>query len=147
MVPLTAALVVHAAVTWALVGLIWTIQVVHYPLLAGLDRAAYPTWQRRHMTRITVVVAPLMVVEALAAVVALVFALGEAGGPQLPWLWVGLALLVGIWLSTALVQAPIHGRLAGGFDPALHRRLVRTNWVRTLLWTARGAVAAVLLVA
>jgi hypothetical protein len=99
------------------------------------------------MTRITVVVAPLMLVEALAAAAALVLAFGEAGDPRLPWLWLGLALLVAIWVSTALVQAPIHGRLAGGFDLALHRRLVRSNWVRTLLWTARGVVAVVLLVA
>jgi hypothetical protein len=74
-------------------------------------------------------------------------ALRSGGDPRLPWLVVGLVLLAGIWLSTALVQAPIHGRLARGFDPALHRRLVRSNWVRTGLWTMRGLVAAILVVA
>ena len=31
---MSALLAAHAAATWALVGLIWTVQVVHYPLFA-----------------------------------------------------------------------------------------------------------------
>ena len=56
---LAVVLVVQAAVTWALVGLIWTIQLAHYPLLAGIAADRYPRWQRLHMRRITAVVAPL----------------------------------------------------------------------------------------
>lgn len=29
-----ALLLVHAAATWAMVGLVWFVQVVHYPLFA-----------------------------------------------------------------------------------------------------------------
>jgi hypothetical protein len=32
--------------------------------------------------------------------------------------------------------------LAQGFDAAAHDRLVQTNWLRTLGWTARAALAA-----
>jgi hypothetical protein len=32
-------------------------------------------------------------------------------------------------------------RLSTGFDPVVHRRLVRTNWIRTAAWTVRGAAA------
>ena len=35
------------------------------------------------------------------------------------------------WHSTALIQVPLHRRLAGGFDPSAARRLVVTNWWRT----------------
>ncbi|HEX2205610.1 MAG TPA: hypothetical protein VHG91_20025 [Longimicrobium sp.] len=45
-----------------------------------------------------------------------------------------------VWLSTALLQVPMHGRLERGFDAAAHRRLVATNWVRTVAWTARGVL-------
>ena len=41
----------------------------------------------------------------------------------------------------ALVQVPLHRRLQGGFDAAAHRRLVRTNWLRTAAWTLRAALA------
>jgi hypothetical protein len=36
------------------------------------------------------------------------------------------------------LQVPLHTRLARGFDPAAHRQLVRTNWLRTLAWTLRA---------
>ena len=34
-------LVIHFAVTWALVGLIWTIQAVHYPLLKDVGHEGF----------------------------------------------------------------------------------------------------------
>jgi len=134
---------VQAAATWSLVGLIWTMQVVHYPLFAKVGRAGYPAWQKSHMSRITVLVAPLMVLEAACALLLLVAAVRGENPALGPWVWSGGLLLAGIWLTTALVQAPLHGRLTGGFDPDLHRRLVGTNWIRTLLWTARGVVVLV----
>lgn len=141
---LATVLVVQAAVTWALVGLIWTIQLVHYPLLAGIEAHRYPRWQRLHMSRIAMLVGPLMLVELLSAGVLVALAI-RGGAPELvPWAVTGGLLLILIWLSTALVQAPIHGRLAEGFDPALHRWLVRTNWLRTVLWTGRGVLLALL---
>src|SRR5206468_3820837 len=54
---------------------------------------------------------------------------------------VGLALLVGVWVSTAFVQVPCHEVLARGFDPAVHRRLVRSNGIRTAGWSLRGLLA------
>ncbi len=46
-------LVIHAAITWALVGLIWTIQVVHYPLLKNVGQAEFVAYHDRHMSLIT----------------------------------------------------------------------------------------------
>ncbi|MEQ1727476.1 MAG: hypothetical protein ABL982_03770 [Vicinamibacterales bacterium] len=58
------------------------------------------------------------------------------------WLAVaGAVLLAIIWASTALLQVPAHNRLERGFDADVHRRLVRTNWIRTVCWTARVVVA------
>ena len=39
------ALTLHAAATWYMVGLIWLIQLAHYPMFDYLDRAAF---KRRH---------------------------------------------------------------------------------------------------
>jgi ABC-type microcin C transport system permease subunit YejB len=51
------------------------------------------------------------------------------------------ALLAIIWASTAFLQVPIHNALTNGFDAQAHARLVDTNWIRTLAWTARGIFA------
>lgn len=128
-------LVVHAALTWALAGLILTIQLVHYPLFARVGAAGYGAYQQEHVRRITGLVAPLMLAELMTGA-ALLFRpppFVSAASVAL-----GLALIVLIWLSTALLQSPAHGRLTTGFDPREHARLVKTNWARTLLWLGRS---------
>ena len=48
-------LAIHAAATWALVGLIWTVHVVHYPLFAAV-KTGFRAYHEAHMQRITLVV-------------------------------------------------------------------------------------------
>ncbi len=129
---MTALLTAHAAATWALVGLIWTVQIVHYPLFAQVGADAFRSYHARHTRRITWIVAPLMATELLTAVLLVV------RGAREPWLLASLAPLAFNWLSTWRTQIPLHNRLATGFDAAVHRRLVTTNWWRTAAWTIRG---------
>jgi hypothetical protein len=55
---------------------------------------------------------------------------------------VGLVLIALIWLSTVLLQIPCHNQLLNGFDESTYRRLVSSNWIRTVLWTSRGVLMA-----
>ncbi|MEZ4399959.1 MAG: hypothetical protein R3B06_08070 [Kofleriaceae bacterium] len=132
----------HVAATLVMVGVIWTIQRVHYPLFAYADRARWDAFHAAHTRRITPVVAPVMSVElATAAALALAW-------PDGPWLvWPGLALAVLTWGATGLIAVPVHARLAQAHDAALVRRLVATNWVRTAAWTVRAPLALALAVA
>jgi hypothetical protein len=129
--------VVHLAATLVMVGVIWFVQLVHYPLFAGVGAAGFAAYAREHARRTTWVVAPTMLVE-LATGVALVWRRPVA----LPaWgVWAGVALLALVWGSTFALQVPRHDELRDGFDGGAHRRLVRTNWLRTAAWTARGAL-------
>ena len=132
---MTPVLVLHFAVTWAMVGLIWLVQVVNYPLFATVPAREFTRYERRHVRRITFVVGPLMLAEALTGVVLL--AVAHDGFPRAV-AEIGALLLLVIWLSTAFLQVPLHGRLGEAYDARLHRRLVATNWLRTWAWTARG---------
>ncbi|PEN13685.1 hypothetical protein CRI94_10075 [Longibacter salinarum] len=118
-------------------GVILVIQVVHYPLFDHVGTQTYSAYQSSHMTRITWIVLPAMGIELVTA--------GWLAWNPLPSLpeWMtslGFVLVVLIWTSTALVQAPLHARLTKGFDPDLHRRLVVTNWFRTVAWAFRTAL-------
>ena len=126
-----AVLWVHVMATWFMVGVIWFVQVVHYPLMKQVGVADYVLYQSDHMRRTTWVVGPGMLVEALTGVW-LLFVDTSMG------LWMGLGLLVLIWLSTVFLQVPRHNQLLLKFDDHHHRLLVQTNWIRTLAWTARG---------
>ena len=57
----------------------------------------------------------------------------------------GVVLLAVIWASTAFLQVPCHKRLEQGLEWAAASRLVRTNWIRTMAWTARGVLAILIL--
>lgn len=128
---------VHAGATLFLVGLIWTVQIVHYPLFANVGADGYAAYQTRHMSRITYVVAPVMLAELATAIY---FAFAGYASVNQNFFRAGLALVLLVWLSTVFVQSPIHGRLANSFEADLVRRLVLTNWIRTALWTLRGAL-------
>jgi len=49
-------------------------------------------------------------------------------------------------LVTVLASISAHTRLAAGFDAHVHARLVRTNWIRTLAWTAHAVLAIAVLI-
>ena len=132
-------LVIHFAVTWALVGLIWTIQAVHYPLLKDVGQERFIAYHDRHMALITWVVGPLMLAEVSSA--ALLLYLGERS----VLFGISLGALVLIWVSTGLCQMPLHQRLTQGYDAPTLQRLVRTNIWRTAGWTVRGLCLAALL--
>lgn len=115
-------------------GLIWVIQVVHYPLFARVGAEGYREYQLAHQSLISLIVGPAMLVEALATGAILVT---RRDAPAIT----AAILLAIIWASTAFLQVPLHNALANGFDAQAHARLVDTNWIRTIAWTARGILA------
>ena len=137
-----ATLLLNAAATFWMVGLIWFVQVVHYPLFSKVGTEGFAAYEARHAGRTTWVVAPPMLIELVTSVLLIWFR--PPGVPA--WLvYFGIATVVVNWASTAFVQVPLHGRLAGGFDAAAHGRLVATNAVRTAAWSLHGAAVLAML--
>lgn len=132
-----AIFVLHLAATLYMVGVIWFVQLVHYPLFARVGEGEFAAYERLHTRFTTWVVAPPMILECLTAGLLLWIRPG-----YLP-LWaavVGLVLVVVNWVSTWALQVPCHNRLSNGFDATVHRRLVATNWIRTSVWSLRAAL-------
>lgn len=130
-------LLAHVASTLYMLGVIWLVQVVHYPLFANVGKEEFPSYERRHTRLITFVVEAPMLIEGTTAVLLFLFRPPNVA----EWLlWTGAALLGAIWLSTAMVQAPYHKLLSRGFDPIVHQRLVWTNGLRAAFWSLRGAL-------
>ena len=127
----------NLVVTLYLTGLIWTIGVVHYPLFNMADRTTFATFEAAHSARISSIVLLPMLAE-LALSVTLAFQPGSVAPGWAAWL--GLALVIVIWLSTFLLQVPQHGLLSGGFSQSAFETLVSTNWIRVVAWTARGGL-------
>lgn len=124
----------HAFSTLAMTGLIWFVQLVHYPLMSRVPPGAFEAFEQEHVRRTTWIVAPLMLIEALSC------ALLAAVLPSTLTLAGAVALAI-VWTSTFLVQVPLHGKLARAWDDTTHARLVGSNWVRTIAWSIRGVIA------
>ncbi len=140
-----ALLATHAAVTLLMTGLDWFVHAVHYPMFAAAARAGedhYRAFQREHLRRTAPLIPPIMLLE-LATALAIVTISDDRIDLALAWL--GLALLAIVWLATFAGAVPQHRKLEHGFDPVAHRRLMRFDLVRALAWTARSALALLLL--
>ena len=133
----TVILIAQVATTFYMVGLIWLIQIVHYPLFELVGSEDYVNYQIKHQAFITPIVAVPMIIELVSAI--LLYQNRPAYIPR--WTVIGgLMLVVVVWLSTAFIQVPCHNMLSQGFDPGAHQWLVNSNWIRTVGWTARGVL-------
>ena len=129
-----AALLLNAFGTFCMTGLIFLIQLVHYPSFAYVDKENFRLFCDFHQQSTTYVVLPLMTLELLTAC-----ALPWLIHPSLrTWCWLGLIFVVLIWLSTFFIQVPLHSELLKGFNQDTIEKLCWTNWIRTLLWTGRS---------
>lgn len=124
-----------------LTGLIWTIQVVHYPGFLGVGTEGFLAYQEQHMRTISYVVIPLMLGELAATV----FLLVRHPASYVGEIYVATAMVVIIWVTTLFVSSPLHGKLASqGHNAELINRLVTTNWIRTAAWSLRTGVLLLL---
>jgi len=125
-------LILHLIATSVMVGVIWVIQLVHYPSFHFVELKQYTTFQRFHMARISYVVIPAMLTELFTLILIVI------SMDQIDILVLASAiLLIFIWLMTAVFFSGVHQKLTLGYDQTVVDKLVKLNWGRTLLWTLR----------
>ncbi|MEZ4777486.1 MAG: hypothetical protein R3D00_30195 [Bacteroidia bacterium] len=129
--------------TTLMTGLIWFVQIVHYPLFNQVGAEAFVNYEEKHTFRTGLVVVPIMLTE-LGTTVLLWFYRPEFVSLAMTCWLIGLTLL--IWLSTFLLQVPQHNRLSRRFDESSYYKLVRTNWIRTIGWSVKTIICFGLLI-
>ena len=125
-------LILHLIATSVMVGVIWVIQLVHYPSFHFVELKQYTTFQRFHMARISYVVIPAMLTE-LFTLILIVISMDQIDTLVLA----SAVLLIFIWLMKAVFFSGVHQKLTLGYDQTVVDKLVKLNWGRTLLWTLR----------
>ncbi len=114
-----------------LTGLIWTIQIVHYPLFTFVGKTEFPEYHMHHSFRISWIVIPVMLMELVSTIL---LAWMDQSGSKF-WNFLGVFFVIVVWLSTFLLSVPEHSILGNGWNQNSIYRLVATNWVRTIAWT------------
>ncbi|WP_375560093.1 hypothetical protein ACE193_20605 [Bernardetia sp. OM2101] len=62
---------------------------------------------------------------------------------------IALLLTISLWILTAWVFVPLHGKLGDitkGYDLEIIKKLVFRNWFRTVFWSLRLAILVYILV-
>ena len=117
------------------VGLIWTIQLVHYPSMRFIPKERFVEYHNFHSIRISFLAVPLMVTELGTSLI--LFYQNYNNAIQTIFL-INLVIVALIWLSTFLIQVPLHNALSKEKQSEKLSKLICTNWIRTILWTARS---------
>lgn len=123
-----------------LCGLIWVIQLVHYPSFHFVDESNFLEFHQFHNARISMIVVPFMIAELITSGIL---------WWQSPWTSlqsIGFYIVIFIWLSTFLISVPLHGKLGNGKSDKDITSLVNTNWIRTILWTVKVLLSVLILI-
>lgn len=122
----------HLACCFYLTGVIWVIQLTHYPAFSVISESDFVRFHARHTAVMGGIVGPAMILELLSALVL-------ARQLHMGWL-LNLSAVAVIWIVTFALSVPSHSKLSRGRDLDEIDKLVRDNWTRTILWTVRAAV-------
>jgi hypothetical protein len=134
-----AAVLGHGAFTLAMCGLMLAVQFVIYPQFRSVDPADFSTYAADHATRMIMALALLAPLEIIFAAWIWLDPIDPIG--RTPAFISGALLAIG-WVATAAWYAPLHGRLqTEAYDADRVEQLISTNWLRTILWVARGGFA------
>ncbi len=114
---------------FALVVLIWLVQIIIYPGFKYYSSEDLIEWHDRYTRRITFIVIPLMLGQLVLSTLILFY--------QPTAYSIGtMALLFTIWLLTFLFFVPQHRDISKGrISVGKLDLLIKTNWWRTAFWT------------
>lgn len=124
-------IILHLFATFSMCGIIWMVQLVHYPSFKYVEESKYRDFQYFHMGRITFVVGPLMLIE-LISLALIMFTMFKN-----MYFLISSVMLLLIWLNTALWNVPLHNKLLSQKSDEVIDKLVLSNWPRTILWSGR----------
>ena len=120
--------VLYASLNAGLLVLIWLVQIIIYPGMHNWVTAEFSAVHRVYTRQITFIVGPLMLGQAVCALLMTIHAPDRL-------LVLQLILIIFVWGATAFISVPLHRRLSGGHDSQVIDRLVTTNWLRTIGWS------------
>jgi hypothetical protein len=135
-------LIIHACITWYMVGVIWMTQKCQYPLFKSVPTSHLTFFAREQQERIGYVAGPMMLLEAISGF-ALILILPTS--TQFALTLCGAGLIALIWFSTFSVQSPLLKEILEGAGEEEINDLIKTNIFRTVSWTARGLLVLFLL--
>lgn len=124
---LSSLTAVQLIVDSGLLILIWLVQLIIYPSFGYIEEKAFVGWHGRYTALMGLIVSPLMLLQVGVEVSSIL---------EQDSRWQRILLILAIWSATVILSVPCHSRLRrAGKDLTIIKRLVKSNWIRTLCWS------------
>jgi uncharacterized membrane protein len=138
---MTKLLVLHAILTLIFTGIIWFVQIVHYPLLKYVDNIE--NYEKQHKK---IVMIPAIIIMTLETITGVLLLLYKPNNVSYLSVYIGLILIAIIQYQTWFNQVPCHNKLSTGFSLESRDSLIKTNWIRTISYTLRSLLIGYMLI-
>jgi hypothetical protein len=120
---------IQSLVDFGMCIVLWLVQLVIYPGLLYIEESRLVAWHKSYTFRVSFIIMPLMLAQ-------LSFAIYSAWLIRDALNLVVLALVLTCWILTFCISVPLHNRInIGDLNPNVRKRLIQTNWSRTVVWT------------
>ena len=124
-------LIVNLFISSFMLGLILVTQIVSYPLFLKVEVSNFSIFHDDYVNRISFIAVPVMLGELFIS--ALVYFYFNT--------YLGFIILLStilIFISTFIIQVPLHNKLKLANNRKHIIKLVNTNWIRTFLWLVKS---------
>tara|TARA_B110000438_G_scaffold194746_1_gene186380 strand:- start:1763 stop:2173 length:411 start_codon:yes stop_codon:yes gene_type:complete len=115
-----------------LVGIILITQFISYPLFLKVHFTDFKEYHTVYTKSIFYIVTPFMIIELFINI----YNFYHFRTIQ-PLYFSSSFILLFIWLSTILIQLPLHNNVSFHYDKLLIKQLIKSNWIRTGLWITK----------
>ena len=122
-------------------GLIWTIQIVHYPFFKFINNQDFYKAHIFHQQKISFIVVPLMLIELSTGIYILYLYLES----NFLFYFINLLIIFIIWATTFFIMVPIHKTLLLNNSIKNIKKLIFFNWIRTISWSLKSILLLYLL--
>lgn len=133
-------IIVNLFSSFFLCGLIWIVQLVHYPFFVYTSNESFEEAMAFHRKKISFVVVPVMLAELLSS-----FWLSIFSNVYTNYHIAGFIIVLLIWGITFTTQVPLHKKLSINHDQRVIFKLVQSNWMRSVLWSVKALIGIWLL--
>lgn len=119
-------------------GLITVTQFVSYPLFSKVKLSNFTFYHYHYTNYISFIAAPAMITELAIAIIIFL-------NIQTLLSTLNLLIIVTLFITTFLIQIPIHNKLKSKGNIILFKKLVLSNTIRTILWLAKCITSIIII--
>ena len=114
--------------------LIWIVQLTIYPSFQFMSAEQLIDWHAKYTERMAWIAGPLILLQTTIISIQIVL--------EISTIHILSGFIVGVaWILTYFVSIPLHRTIReDGGSPVALRKLVHTNWYRTICWSVLFAI-------